>query len=48
MADFGGMNDVWEAWFAENPAEAPARTTAEAALATEGLRIEMTVVAAEA
>lgn len=48
MADFGGMNDVWEAWFAEKQAEAPARTTVEAALATEGLRIEMTVVAAEA
>ncbi|AEI83142.1 endoribonuclease L-PSP (plasmid) [Cupriavidus necator N-1] len=48
MADFVGMNEAWEAWLAGKQAEAPARTTVEAALATEGLRVEMTVVAAEA
>lgn len=46
IADFAGMNAVWEDWLAGQQAAAPARTTVEAALATEGLRVEMTVVAA--
>ena len=46
IADFAGMNAVWEAWLAGQQAGAPARTTVEAALATESLRVEMTVVAA--
>jgi enamine deaminase RidA (YjgF/YER057c/UK114 family) len=46
IADFAGMNAVWDAWLAGQQAGAPARTTVEAALATESLRVEMTVVAA--
>ena len=46
IADFAGMNAVWEEWLAGQPACAPARTTVEAKLATESLRVEMTVVAA--
>ena len=46
VADFAGMNTVWEAWLASSAAAAPARTTVEAALATAGLRVEITVVAA--
>ncbi len=46
IADFAAMNVVWEAWLAGIQADAPARTTVEAALATESLRVEMTVVAA--
>lgn len=46
IADFAGMNNVWEEWLAGQRAGAPARTTVEAALATESLRVEMTVVAA--
>ena len=46
IADFAGMNAVWEAWLEGNNAAAPARTTVQAALATASLRVEMTVVAA--
>jgi len=46
IADFSGMNAVWEAGLAGSQADAPARTTVEAALATESLRVEATVVAA--
>jgi enamine deaminase RidA (YjgF/YER057c/UK114 family) len=46
ISDFAGMNEVWEAWLADMQAEAPARTTVEAALATASLRVEITVVAA--
>ena len=46
-ADFAGMNAVWEAWLADKQADTPARTTVQAALATTGLRVEMSVVAAE-
>lgn len=46
MTDFAGMNVVWEAWLKGGQAGAPARTTVQAALATEGLLVEMTVVAA--
>lgn len=46
IADFAAMNVVWEAWLAGKQASAPARTTVEAALATQSLRVEMTAVAA--
>jgi enamine deaminase RidA (YjgF/YER057c/UK114 family) len=46
MADFAGMNAVWEAWLEGKQAAAPARTTVEAALATASLRVEMTALAA--
>ncbi|QKD44919.1 RidA family protein [Alicycliphilus denitrificans] len=46
IVDFAGMNAVWEAWLAGQQAGAPARTTIEAAMATESLRVEMTVTAA--
>lgn len=47
IKDFAGMNAVWEEWLADSNAESPVRTTVEAALATEGLRVEVTIVAAE-
>lgn len=44
IADFAGMNSVWEAWV---PAGcAPARTTVEARLAAPELLVEITAVAA--
>ena len=46
-ADFAGMNAVWEGWLADKQSVPPARTTVQAALATTGLRVEMSVVAAE-
>lgn len=46
IADFAGMNAVWEAWLEGEQAAAPARTTIEATLATKSLRVEMTAIAA--
>lgn len=44
MSDFAAMNACWEQWLAGSPV--PARTTVEAALASESLLIEITVSAA--
>jgi len=43
MADFQGMNAVWDAWV--DPANPPARATCGVALARPGMRVEMIVVA---
>ena len=46
MADFVGMNAVWDAWVdRDNP---PARATGGVALARKGMRVEMIVVARSA
>jgi enamine deaminase RidA (YjgF/YER057c/UK114 family) len=42
--DFDAMNAAWEAWIPAG--QAPARTTVEAKLAAQGLRIEITFIAA--
>lgn len=43
MADFAGMNQVWDAWVDKsNP---PARATGGVALARAGMRVEMIAVA---
>ena len=44
LADFAGMNAVWEAWVA--PGQAPCRATVEATLAKPGWRVEIVVTAA--
>ncbi len=44
LADFPGMNAVWEAWVA--PGNAPPRATVKAALAKPEWRVEMVVTAA--
>jgi enamine deaminase RidA (YjgF/YER057c/UK114 family) len=44
MADFDGMNTVWESWLDGSPK--PARTTVQAAMSAPHLRVEMTAVAA--
>jgi enamine deaminase RidA (YjgF/YER057c/UK114 family) len=46
IADFAAMNTVWERWMPEGAA--PARATVQAALASPQLRVEITVIAAEA
>lgn len=44
MADFAGMNAVWDQWVdKQNP---PARATGGVALARPGMRVEMIAVAA--
>jgi enamine deaminase RidA (YjgF/YER057c/UK114 family) len=44
MADFAGMNTVWDAWVSADGR--PARATVEAQLARPGWRIEVVVTAA--
>lgn len=44
IADFAGMNSVWEAWLPAG--EAPARATVQALLANPGFKVEIVVVAA--
>jgi enamine deaminase RidA (YjgF/YER057c/UK114 family) len=46
MADFAEMNAVWDGWIAD--AEAPARATGEAKLATADYKVEIIVTAAKA
>lgn len=43
MADFQGMNAVWDAWV--DPENPPARATGGVPLARAGMRVEMIVVA---
>lgn len=44
ISDFAAMNEVWESWLPAG--DAPARTTVQAHLASEELRVEITIVAA--
>lgn len=44
LADFDGMNEVWDSWVA--PGHTPPRATVQAALAQPGWKIEMVVTAA--
>ncbi|RDE18400.1 RidA family protein [Motiliproteus coralliicola] len=44
MADFAGMNAVWDDWVPKG--QAPARACVEAAMAAPELRVEISVVAA--
>jgi len=44
LADFPGMNAVWDAWVARE--HAPCRATVEAKLAKPGWRVEIVVTAA--
>lgn len=45
MADYAGMNALWDAWIA--PGTAPARACVEAKLYDPNVLVEMTVVAAQ-
>jgi enamine deaminase RidA (YjgF/YER057c/UK114 family) len=44
IADFAGMNKVWDAWV--DPKATPARATVEAKLARPELKVEIMVIAA--
>jgi len=46
MNDFAEMNAVWDAWIAD--AEAPARATGEAKLASPDYKVEIIITAARA
>ena len=43
MADFAGMNDIWDDWVA--PGDAPPRATVQARLAKPEWKVEMVVTA---
>jgi enamine deaminase RidA (YjgF/YER057c/UK114 family) len=43
LADFAGMNEIWDDWVA--PGDAPPRATVQALLANPGYRIEIVVTA---
>jgi enamine deaminase RidA (YjgF/YER057c/UK114 family) len=45
LADFAGMNRVWDAWVPAG--NAPPRATVQAALATPGWKIEVVATAAQ-
>ena len=45
LADFAGMNRVWDAWVL--PGYAPPRATVEARLANPAYRLEMVITAAQ-
>jgi enamine deaminase RidA (YjgF/YER057c/UK114 family) len=44
LADFDGMNEIWDDWVA--PGDAPPRATVQAALALPEWKIEVVVTAA--
>ncbi len=44
IADFAGMNSVWDVWV--DKANPPARATSEARLADPGYRVEIVITAA--
>jgi enamine deaminase RidA (YjgF/YER057c/UK114 family) len=44
MSDYGGMNEVWDAWVPQG--DTPARATVEARLAHPEYKVEMQIVAA--
>lgn len=44
LADFAGMNEVWDDWVA--PGDAPPRATVQAKLANPGYRVEIVITAA--
>jgi enamine deaminase RidA (YjgF/YER057c/UK114 family) len=44
LADYSGMNKVWEAWVA--PGQAPCRATVQSRLAQDAWRVEIVVTAA--
>ncbi len=46
LADYDGMNKVWDAWVV--PGAAPPRATVEAKLARQAYRVEIVVTAAQA
>ena len=46
LADFAGMNRVWDAWVV--PGHAPPRATVEAKLANPSYRVEIVITAAQA
>ena len=45
IAEFGAMNEVWDAWVAAAPP--PARATTQAGLARPHYRVEIAVIAAQ-
>ena len=46
LADYAGMNEVWDAWVADISGHAPPRATVQAKLANPNYKVEVVVTAA--
>ena len=47
LADYAGMNVVWDAWVAEIKGHAPPRATVQAKLANPQYKVEVVITAAQ-
>ena len=47
LADYAGMNTVWDAWLADIKGSAPPRATVQAKLANANYRVEVVITAAQ-
>ena len=47
LADYAGMNVVWDAWVSDIKGNAPPRATVEAKLANVGYKVEVVITAAQ-
>ena len=47
LADYAGMNVVWDAWLADIKGSAPPRATVQAKLANANYRVEVVITAAQ-
>ena len=47
LADYTGMNVVWDAWLADIKGSAPPRATVQAKLANANYRVEVVITAAQ-
>ena len=47
LADYAGMNVVWDAWLADIKGSAPPRATVQAKLANANYKVEVVITAAQ-
>ena len=47
LADYAGMNTVWDAWLADIKGSAPPRATVQAKLANANYKVEVVITAAQ-
>jgi enamine deaminase RidA (YjgF/YER057c/UK114 family) len=47
LADYAGMNAVWDAWVADISGHTPPRATVQAKLANAGYKVEVVITAAQ-
>ena len=47
LADYAGMNEVWDAWVADIKGNAPPRATVQSLLANPQYKVEVVITAAQ-